>query len=855
MTKCSVILPTMELVIHRPRFFFPILFFLVLILEQTTYSQMQPEYSLKDKPPEELDIKSETNTSSSAVSKERIFQPIPSDKNTKRAEKLLAVGQTNDAIAVLEQIVDANPALLRAWELLGQTYWKAKEQDKAIQLWKNLCFIMPDTLFPYNELGDAYRSRNELEKAVIAYQRSLKINPGQLSVQLNLGRSLRWTGRLDDAIQTLRKLCHEKPDWNDAKAELARALLSNRQYQEALPLWTELIKSGSTDTGFLTRETIALFHTDHYREAMEQAQKLVMENPDNVEILTMLVDASEFTGNLRDAIAYLTQILRISEANSQRARRTLFRLTRLYDREYEADPQPFHLEPLFILLRNYLEANPLDVDIWLSFGEFQTRIRQFKDAETSYTHVLQKLNPHNIRAHRGLFEVALGQGKYRKAQAELEEIRAFNPKDPCLYYIEARLKADKGNYTAAFESLDKLEAAGLKGSVAVLLYHGLSTSDSSEVMPVNLFREQLITLRKAGFKFVSPNELADYFNRRNRLTNEKLPDTDIELMVMVTFDDARRDSMRLATPVARELGLVFSMHVPVGYVERSHAFICTWDMLHDFEQSGCWCFGGHTMNAHDRAPIDAEGHLVFALANRLWLPDANRQETESEYLARLHVEYAETQRRLEQHLPSASVCPFVAYPFGDIGQQTCGNFDKAISANLAEAGRVNRMGFIQSALGYAINGDNPLLYQRMEPQYWETGSNVLTHLLENHPVFVARRSRAEYAALSGKRYLAEKMLISLQQDGYPKDSLAKLKDRVEDKLGRKISFRLEDCPSVRTTNKTARIVLPTITAETGQLPAAPKAPDPDAKPRPRWSHDYPEPVNRFEMLRELNTMK
>jgi len=753
--------------------------------------------------------------------------PKGNDKDYARARGMIRNERIPEGCALLKKLIEVNPAYLNAWKLLGKTYWRNGQQDEAIHLWKNLNAIAPEELVGHNALGDAYRARNELESAIEEYRASLQIDPDQPEVSLQFGRVLRWSGNLDGAIAILEPLLKTQPKRNDFKAELARAYQTNRQYDRSLPLWNELLAEEPDNADYLTRQTIALFYVDDSSTALMQADYVASQNPTNIGILTMLADAEEFSGHVLNTIPYLNQLYDL-RVNPTKKRGVLNRLLSLYNRNYDQYRDELPLDELGARIREQIELEPKNPDLYLALGDLHVMQDEFNEAASIYQKVLDTMNPWNVRAHRGLFEVAMALNDFKAAEKEIAAIRNSNPRDPFLHYIKARLLADKGRYRAAFKEVDQLEEQGFRGSVAVLLYHGLSISDTSALMPVSVFRDHMEGLRAAGYRFITASEipkyLEEYASRR-----ELLGITNIERVVCVTFDDARRDAMRIGTPIAKELNLVISMHVPVGYVVKSHPFLCTWEMLEEFEDTGRWSLGGHLYMAHEREPIDAEGNLCYPLANRIWLKDAGRLETTNEYAARVAFEYRESQTLIEENL-AVPTCPFVAYPFGDIGQQTLCNVSNAVSINLSECAKYYKLGFIQSAFGYAMADDNPLLYQRTEGKRWETGSNLVDRLLKNQPVLLARRMRAEFAAVAGKKYLARDALYSLQQGGYPPSLLEKTWQYVERLLSRRIPPN-ESPP--------AEPLLPPSTAEPTpeSKPEPVKTPAPPSAPRLNLLHD------------------
>ena len=703
--------------------------------------------------------------------------PLPSEERLDLADVQadLQAGQRQQAIDKLEVIVRKNPSLHRAWEMLGWAYWNVGRQDDAIKLWEKWQRLDPESPAACNMLGQAYTSRNELGKALDNYLKSLSLNPDQFEVSFGLARIYRWTGDMDRAIGMFRALLAKDPHRMDVKQELARALLDNRNYEDAAPLWAEAVQLNPTNQEFMVRQASVLLHTGHVKESQDMAAKVLELNPANVQIYLMRADIAERGERPEDAVEPLRKVVQLAKDDQQR-RQARTRLIRLLVHLNKKAPMQYSLDEPIRLVRDILRETPNYVDANLMLGELLLTDLKLEDAERLFTHVLKNYNINNRRARCDLFETYAAMRRYADAKQQYKIIEAFNPGDPYLWVRQARLEESRGNYRGMDKALQGLEIAASTGAVAVLIYHGLTTSEWLDITSVSQFRQHMLALKKAGFRFITPDEIPAYFAKQQKASPESRGAVP-ERVVCVTFDDARRDAMALATPIARELGIRLAMHVPVGAVEHNEPFMCTWDMLRDYVKTGYWVLGSHLLEAHDPSPVEAQGEdKIFPVTSRLWLAEQNRQETLEEYQTRLQTEYAGSRKIMEEKL--GKPVTFIAYPFGDIGQETFANVDDAFAENLRVASAVYSVGFIQNDHGYAVNGDNPLLYQRYEVERDITAEELVEHILENHPYYLALTMRVEMAALDGKLYQAKELLDELKQSGYPEPLLARVDQEV-----------------------------------------------------------------------------
>jgi len=252
------------------------------------------------------------------------------------------------------------------------------------------------------------------------------------------------------------------------------------------------------------------------------------------------------------------------------------------------------------------------------------------------------------------------------------------------------------------------------------------------------------------------------------------------MRVSINFDDGRKDSLLYGTQVAREFNLVFSHHIPCGYILQNHPFIISWKQLADYAADGHWDFGSHFMDGAILTPLDATGRVGRALPNLIWRKGADRLETPEEYAARIEYEFSESRKLLRAR--TGQTVNFISYPFGDIGQETDTNMQNPIPALIETGRRYYDAGFLQSRFGYAVAGDDPMFYQRHEMERWMDGSNVVDYVYAQHPVFLARRLRAETAALEGRQYRALENVEWLEKNGYPPALLDATRRYVETRL-------------------------------------------------------------------------
>lgn len=690
------------------------------------------------------------------------------------------------AIPLLERVITRDPTRLTAWESLGWAYWHVGQPERTRRLWERLRLLDPGQPQVYNWLASYYLRDNDLPASIEHYERSLALDPRQDDIRFYLARVYRWRGYLSKAIEWLESLWAEFPDRDDIRLELARALTSNWNYAEALPHWLALRANDPDDLEYLVAEAGARLHTGQKEKALERALKVLDRDPDNLLALQVLADAGEYGPHPEEGVPWLYRMLEVAEDEAYR-QLIRMRLSALLENLHRAQPKAFPLVSAIALQTDRITSDPNNVDAHLKRSELLLSHGEIRIAQRGFQTVLHTFNPKNLRALRGLHETHMALRQWPQAERTLRAVARINPKDPYLHYDAAVLYANRGNYSAAYAELDRLEAAGRRGAVAVLLYHSLGTSPYGQAPSREEFREQLLALRQAGYTFMTPSEMKAYFESLDR--SGPLPaDEPPPRLAVITFDDALTTAMEHGTPVGKELGIVFAQHIIVRNTHRGDAYLASWDELRDYQETGVWVYGSHSYYAHQEmpltgdairedtlpgaypgpaqlVPVDEVARRAYPLGNRIWRPDADRLETKEEFVDRLREEYGRSLRDIEELLDTPA--NFFAYPFGEIGQQAASNEPEAIELNKQIGAKYYDMGFLQSYFGHAVNGDDPMTYQRHEMALRATGEETVRYFLQRHPVYLAQRTRLELALQEGNLPLARQVHAAMQKTDYP----------------------------------------------------------------------------------------
>lgn len=726
----------------------------------------------------------------------------------------LSEGELDLGIRKLEQVIEMEPTLLGAWESLGWAYWQQGRPEKTRALWERLRRLTPSSPVPLNLLGRAAMAQGHWEEAEGLFRQSLERDPWAFETRLAYAMVLLRLDRSPAALPILRELVAERPEREDARRELAQTLSALSLYDEAVVHWRILTEQVPENASYARAYALALLYTGNLDTARAVARGAVERDPANIEGLLILADIAEAAAEPTEAADQIRAIVARTDSPLPRARLRMRLCERLY-RLYQTDPERVVLETVLDEGRRALRDDPRLIPMRLFLAEILLRARRFPEAEREFQNVLWE-NARNLRALRGLFESAIAQAKWEEAEAIRQRMDESLVPVATRLLDEARLAFGRGAYEEAIQVLERLECEAARGTVFLLGYRRLGASDWEPGLSVRRFRDQLTALRRAGFVFITPDQLARHFRasdtvegrdrlpaparffrwlrrelrepdpsaaaeRSSEATSPPFPKT-----ALVFFQGAYRDTLRQAAAVAEDLDIPMTIHVATGDRDRRAMGAASWTELRPLLASSRWKVGSFGLDADLPAPGFPDAYEVPPLPNRLWLAEPKRLETLREWNSRIRREMRESRARIEERLGLPPNTPLsLVYPFGDIGQAglcNIGSLENVPRLILDEAGALFSWGFLPDARGFALAGDTPMALPFYEPGVRAEGVDVLRHAFEHHPLMAARRMRAEIAALQGNARLAQEQIARLEEDGWPPELLFPLREFVRQRL-------------------------------------------------------------------------
>jgi len=142
-------------------------------------------------------------------------------------------GQLDTAQQMLQDVLKRQPNHAEAWFRLGQIHSFRDESKPAIQAFKRVVGIMPQSPDGHVHLGNAYLRLGRVAQALQAYRDGLKYHPSHALLHFNLGVALKQAGDIDGAIASYHTALGFEPNYAQCHFSLGNALRESRKLQDA----------------------------------------------------------------------------------------------------------------------------------------------------------------------------------------------------------------------------------------------------------------------------------------------------------------------------------------------------------------------------------------------------------------------------------------------------------------------------------------------------------------------------------------------------------------------------------------------------------------------------------------------
>jgi tetratricopeptide (TPR) repeat protein len=278
--------------------------------------------------------------------------------SVEQAWRLVGKGQRDQAIQLLNKVIETNPTNADARLLLGSLQMEAGAKSEAIAQLSEAVRLRPQSAEAQNALGEAYHNFDEKQLAEQAFQKAVSLDPKFGQAQVNLGLVLLEEGKLDpavphldeavkilghtpeaayphyllakvssarhqsgDAVKELNTAVSLRPDFAEAWSDLGQARKENLDEDGALRAFEQAVKLNPADSVAQYRLGAEYLHRQKPHEAVEHLEQSYRLNSQDQSTLNALQSALRQDGKVEEANrikAELAELLRRKDETVQR---------------------------------------------------------------------------------------------------------------------------------------------------------------------------------------------------------------------------------------------------------------------------------------------------------------------------------------------------------------------------------------------------------------------------------------------------------------------------------------------------------------------------------------------------------
>jgi tetratricopeptide (TPR) repeat protein len=619
----------------------------------------------------------------------QVLQKSPIDQSAHLGRARIFSTQKDYKAAELEikSVLARSPSDIDAKFALAENLVAMNRRDEAEQTLHSLEGINqpPKNL---RRLGAILADLGKDEESAKYFQKSLEIDADADTAVVGLAHAYWNQHRYNESVKLLQSYLTTHPDNDVVRARLAEHAQAAGNWDLAeRELRTLVDKHPEEDIKWKIRLAKLLHTAGHHEEAVKLATEIITKYPDEITAADLLASDAMFSGDLESAIHWTKRLSTIAPTPERLVRLGKLNMD-LGDRLTKEGKQDAAVIRYGAATEAFRLANALDpIRTGAPVEMVESLRRQGSPAEAlNLGSQLHAKFPTSIDVIKQLAVSYREQGDYTAARKMLEKNTPYFSDSPVLKQSLAELTYYEGDKEAAFKILNELLDAS-SPTIPVLLYHGITVSDHQDTVPLRTFRDQLLALKQEGYHSITLAQLLGFFEGKTTLPTKP---------ILITFDDARSDSFQYADPVLMETGFQATMFIPVGDVAMHQPYAAVWPTVRKMFATGRWDMQCHGEDAQHHIPVDPEGHLGHFLANRMWMADSSRLETNEEYAARIEHDLLTCKKVVAHELPDSKVFAF-AFPYGDQGHRSLSNAPDAFNIN---------QGLVKKHFKLAFNVDN-----------------------------------------------------------------------------------------------------------------------------------------------------
>jgi arylsulfatase A-like enzyme/Tfp pilus assembly protein PilF len=192
-------------------------------------------------------------------------------------------GKLEEAIALLQEIVQATKEFPAAGVLLGDCLAQSGRFDGAVAMYRSVLAQRPEFANVHSKLGKIYSRQGHLDQAVVEFSEFLQVVPESASCHFELGLALTQLQKFNEAIAQFREAIRISPEFVVANVALGQLLLNLKQPHPAQKCFEQAIAYDPSSVVAHANLFLVLAQTGQNNRALEQGARAIALDPNSFE--------------------------------------------------------------------------------------------------------------------------------------------------------------------------------------------------------------------------------------------------------------------------------------------------------------------------------------------------------------------------------------------------------------------------------------------------------------------------------------------------------------------------------------------------------------------------------------------
>jgi Tfp pilus assembly protein PilF len=158
------------------------------------------------------------------------------------AWKLFQAGDLAGALRVYHKVVEINPAVVAAWQMIGSIHQLQGRVEDSLASYQRVVAIDPNHVESLNNMGIALHSQGKIDEAMACLRRAVALKPGYADAYNNLGNAFHEQGKIDEAVALYRRALELNPAYFDALSNLGNALRAQGNLGESIAAYERALE-------------------------------------------------------------------------------------------------------------------------------------------------------------------------------------------------------------------------------------------------------------------------------------------------------------------------------------------------------------------------------------------------------------------------------------------------------------------------------------------------------------------------------------------------------------------------------------------------------------------------------------